>query len=114
MSVLIAPLQSMDEIDDVLAIEQVSFTNPWTRSMHETDLANCDVSHVFMARDETGQAIAFCSFWIVLDELHLSISPFVAGSGESLRAGISTTPMNLTGVTDIGNCAVVRAYTPSR
>jgi dihydrofolate reductase len=50
----------------------------------------------------------------LLDELHLSISPFVAGSGESLLSGISTTPMNLTGVTDIGNGAVVLAYTPSR
>ena len=38
----------------------------------------------------------------------------LAGSGESLLAGISTTPMNLTGVTDIGNGAVVLAYTPSR
>jgi dihydrofolate reductase len=49
----------------------------------------------------------------LLDELHLSISPFVAGSGKSLLSGISTTAMNLTGVTDIGNGAVVLAYTPS-
>jgi hypothetical protein len=38
----------------------------------------------------------------------------VAGSGESLLSGIGTTPMNLTGVTDIGNGAVVLAYTPRR
>jgi len=50
----------------------------------------------------------------LVDELHLSISPFVAGSGESLLSGISTTPMNLTGVTEIGNGAVVLAYTLSR
>jgi dihydrofolate reductase len=50
----------------------------------------------------------------LLDELHLSISPFVAGSGESLLSGIGTTHMNLTGVTEIGNGAVVLAYTPSR
>jgi dihydrofolate reductase len=50
----------------------------------------------------------------LLDELHLSISPFVAGSGESLLSGISTTAMDLTGVTEIGNGAVVLAYTPSR
>ncbi|AHH97567.1 dihydrofolate reductase family protein [Kutzneria albida] len=46
----------------------------------------------------------------LLDELHLSISPFVAGSGESLLAGISATPMNLTRVTEIGNGAVVLTY----
>jgi dihydrofolate reductase len=50
----------------------------------------------------------------LLDELHLSISPFVAGSGESLLSDISATPMNLTGVTEIGNGAVVLTYTLSR
>lgn len=50
----------------------------------------------------------------LLDELHLSVSPFVAGSGESLLSGIGTTPMNLTGVTEIGNGAVVLTYTLSR
>ena len=50
----------------------------------------------------------------LLDELHVSISPFVAGSGESLLSGIGPTAMNLAGVTDIGNGAVVLAYTPGR
>ena len=50
----------------------------------------------------------------LLDELHLSISPFVAGSGESLLSGISATPMNLTGVTEIGNGAVVLTYALNR
>jgi hypothetical protein len=47
----------------------------------------------------------------VLDELHLSISPFVAGSGESLLSGIRTAAMELTGMIEIGNGAVVLAYT---
>ncbi|WP_163509030.1 dihydrofolate reductase family protein [Fodinicola acaciae] len=46
----------------------------------------------------------------LLDELHLSISPFVAGAGESLLSGVATAPMDLTGVTEIGNGAVVLAY----
>lgn len=50
----------------------------------------------------------------LLDELHLSVSPFVAGSGESLLEGISGTPMDLTGVTEIGNGAVVLTYTLTR
>jgi dihydrofolate reductase len=50
----------------------------------------------------------------LLDELHLSISPFVAGSGESLLSGIRPTAMDLTGVTEIGNGAVVLTYKPSR
>ena len=50
----------------------------------------------------------------LLDELHLSITPFVAGSGESLLSSIGTTNMNLTGVTDIGNGVVVLTYAPGR
>ena len=46
----------------------------------------------------------------LLDELHLSVSPFVAGSGESLLAGIGTTSMKLTETTDVGNGAVILAY----
>lgn len=50
----------------------------------------------------------------LLDELHLSISPFVAGSGESLLDGLPTTSMEMTRVTEIGNGAVVLTYSPAR
>lgn len=50
----------------------------------------------------------------LIDELHLSISPFVAGAGESLLTGIRTTAMNLTKVTELGNGTVVLTYTPNR
>lgn len=46
----------------------------------------------------------------LLDELHLSFSPFVAGAGQALLAGIRTTPLSLTGVTQIGNGSVVLSY----
>ena len=50
----------------------------------------------------------------LLDELHLGISPFVAGSGESLLSGLRTTAMELTNVTGLGNGTVVLTYSPSR
>jgi dihydrofolate reductase len=50
----------------------------------------------------------------LLDELHLSISPFVAGSGESLLSGIATTAMDLRGVADLGNGVVVLNYALTR
>ncbi|MEJ2863213.1 dihydrofolate reductase family protein [Actinomycetospora flava] len=49
----------------------------------------------------------------LLDELHVSVSPFVAGSGESLVWGTGPAAMDLTGVTDIGNGTVVLAYRPA-
>lgn len=50
----------------------------------------------------------------LVDELHLSISPFVAGLGESLFAGLSMTALELTAVTEVGNGTVVVAYAPVR
>lgn len=49
----------------------------------------------------------------LLDELHLSVSPFVAGSGESLLSGLGPTALELMNVTDLGNGTVVLAYRPT-
>lgn len=48
-----------------------------------------------------------------LDELHLWVFPFVAGSGESLLPG-ATRNLDLAEVTEIGNGAVVLTYTPTQ
>ena len=61
-----------DDIDDVLAIEEAAFTNPWTRAMYLAELENPAVSYCFLARDANRRAAGFCSFWRVLDELHIN------------------------------------------
>jgi ribosomal-protein-alanine N-acetyltransferase len=68
----IEPLRSKAEIEAVLAIEQASFTNPWTREMYLAELDNAGVSFLYLARDGDGAVIGFCSFWRVLDELHIN------------------------------------------
>src|ERR1700712_4287007 len=68
---VIEPL-SHDDIDDVLAIEEAAFTNPWTRAMYVAELENGAVSYCFLARDADRRALGFCSFWRVLDELHIN------------------------------------------
>jgi ribosomal-protein-alanine N-acetyltransferase len=72
MSWHIEALTSPEQIDDVLAIEEASFTNPWTREMYLAELGNTGVSFCFLARDSDGCAVGFCSFWKVLDELHIN------------------------------------------
>jgi ribosomal-protein-alanine N-acetyltransferase len=72
MSWHIEALTSPEQIDDVLAIEEASFTNPWTREMYLAELGNTGVSFCFLARDSDGRAAGFCSFWKVLDELHIN------------------------------------------
>jgi ribosomal-protein-alanine N-acetyltransferase len=88
MSVIaIEPLVSPAEIDDILAIEHVSFTKPWTREMYLSELQNPGVSFFFLARDEQKRAVGFCSFWRVVDELHINN---LAVLPEFRRAGIAS------------------------
>jgi dihydrofolate reductase len=47
-----------------------------------------------------------------VDELHLWVFPFVAGSGEGLLPGITTTYLDLTEVAEVGNGVVVLTYSP--
>src|SRR5437868_10970114 len=68
----IEPMTSPDQIDDVMAIEQESFTNPWTREMHLADREHRSVAFCYLARDAAGVVVGFCSFWRVVDELHIN------------------------------------------
>jgi [ribosomal protein S18]-alanine N-acetyltransferase len=83
----IEPLTSPDQIDDLLVIEELSFTNPWTREMYQAELANHGVSYCFLAKDRTGATVGFCSFWRVMDELHINN---LAVLPSRRRAGVAT------------------------
>lgn len=68
----IEPLLSAAELDGVLAVEESSFTNPWTREMYLAEFDHPDVSSLYVARDAGGRIIGFCSFWRILDEVHIN------------------------------------------
>ncbi len=86
-SLVIEPLTAAD-VDDVLALEEAAFTNPWTRAMYLAELDNTGVSYCFLARNDSRQAVGFCSFWRVLDELHINN---LAVLPELRRTGIGST-----------------------
>jgi ribosomal-protein-alanine N-acetyltransferase len=88
VTVFIEPLSSPSDLDAVLAIEVESFTSPWTREMYIAELANVGVSFCYLARDESRQILGFCSFWRVLDELHINN---LAVAPPCRRRGIGTT-----------------------
>jgi ribosomal-protein-alanine N-acetyltransferase len=80
---VIEPLTRAD-VDDVVALEEAAFTNPWTKAMYLAELENAGVSYCFLARDASRRAVGFCSFWQVLDELHinnLAVLPDLRRSG---------------------------------
>jgi ribosomal-protein-alanine N-acetyltransferase len=87
MAVVIEPVKSLEQIDAVLAIEEASFTNPWTREMYLAELENPGVSFCFLAHDAEGRPIGFCSFWRVLDELHINNLAVVP---EQRRTGVAS------------------------
>jgi ribosomal-protein-alanine N-acetyltransferase len=71
-AVIIELLSSPSQIDDILAVEEASFTSPWTREMYLAELNNAGVSYFYLARTEAGEVVGFCSFWRVLNELHIN------------------------------------------
>ena len=87
MSLVIEPVKSLEQIDAVLAIEEASFTNPWTREMYLAELENPGVSYCFLAKAAGGRPIGFCSFWRVLDELHINNLAVVP---EQRRTGVAS------------------------
>jgi|SRR3954465_2386370 ribosomal-protein-alanine N-acetyltransferase len=83
----IEPVSSAPQIDEVLAIEEVSFTNPWSREMYLAELENAGVSFCYLARHADGRSIGFCSVWRVLDELHINN---LAVLPDFRRSGVAT------------------------
>lgn len=60
------------DLDAIVGIEQASFSNPWTRDMYVRELQNPDVSFLYVLRAPEAGIVAFCSFWLVLDEVHIN------------------------------------------
>lgn len=87
MTWTIVAMDRPDQIDAVLAIEERAFTNPWTREMYLAELQNTGVSFCFLATDANGSPVGFCSFWKVVDELHINN---LAVLPEFRRVGVAT------------------------
>ena len=62
-----------EDIDQVLAIEQASFTMPWSRNLFLSEFRNPSVSLMLVARspDSGGRIIGYIVCWAVADELHI-------------------------------------------
>jgi [ribosomal protein S18]-alanine N-acetyltransferase len=83
----ITRLTEDDDLDEVVALEAMSFSNPWSRDILARELRNRDVVRVYVLRDATQQLLAFCGCWFVADELHINT---LAVRGESRRRGHAT------------------------
>ncbi|MDY7030639.1 MAG: ribosomal protein S18-alanine N-acetyltransferase [Thermodesulfobacteriota bacterium] len=68
-------ISNMEEkdIDEVLEIENVSFTSPWTRTSfeHELDLKHSKILIAKKPKGDQKPIVGYISFWLVLDEVHI-------------------------------------------
>jgi tRNA threonylcarbamoyl adenosine modification protein YeaZ/ribosomal-protein-alanine acetyltransferase len=81
---------SPEDLDAVATLEAACFTNPWTREMLEREVRESDVARVYVLRDPGGPVLAFCSCWVIQDELHINT---IAVDPIRRRGGLATSLM---------------------
>lgn len=62
-----------EDLTQVMAIEQVAFSNPWTLEMVKKELTQ-DWSTILLAEEpgpDRWQVVGFSIFWLVADEIHV-------------------------------------------
>jgi [ribosomal protein S18]-alanine N-acetyltransferase len=60
------------DLDAVITLETASFTNPWTREMLARELEQPTSARVYVLRLPGVLVAAFCSCWVIGDELHIN------------------------------------------
>ena len=64
-----------EDLAEVLAIESLSFSEPWTEEMFLHELSSTRISHVLVARADEGsgpRVVGFLCAWIVGKELQIN------------------------------------------
>ena len=64
-----------DDLPEVLAIESLSFSEPWTEEMFLYELSSEGISEVLVARTDEGSGLRIAGFlcaWIVAGELQIN------------------------------------------
>jgi ribosomal-protein-alanine N-acetyltransferase len=65
----------LDDLDEVLAIERVSFPHPWSRRAFHYELRENRVARLWVARSPEGPGapvIAYLCLWFVAHEVHVT------------------------------------------
>jgi ribosomal-protein-alanine N-acetyltransferase len=78
------------DLDAVAALEADSFTNPWTRDMLARELRQSEVARVYVLRLPGQPVAAFCTCWVIYDELHINT---IAVDRSRRRQGLATALM---------------------
>jgi [ribosomal protein S18]-alanine N-acetyltransferase len=80
----IDPLAGTDDLEGVLQVDALSFTNPWTRAMYESDFLSRDISRIYVLRSPEHLVAGYIAAWLIADEVHinnLAVRPECRGRG---------------------------------
>ena len=70
MPVTIAPMTAAD-LEEVLAIEQIAFSSPWSRESFLYELRE-NKRAVYLAARETDRVVGYAGMWVIFDEGHIT------------------------------------------
>ncbi|EMT44803.1 MULTISPECIES: ribosomal protein S18-alanine N-acetyltransferase [Anoxybacillus] len=62
---------TLQDLDRIIEIEQLSFTLPWSRSSFYQELTNNPYAR-YIVLEYDGQVIGYCGMWLVMDEAHIT------------------------------------------
>ncbi len=74
----------LDDLDEVLDIERISFLSPWTPDLFVNEFSNPRSVKRIVQDRFTGHVVAYMVYWVVLDEAHLmniAVQPRFKGRG---------------------------------
>ncbi|HAN86889.1 MAG: ribosomal protein S18-alanine N-acetyltransferase [Bacillota bacterium] len=77
---------SLNDIDQVLQIERLSFSIPWSRHAFVDELLRNEQARYVVVRDPNGVVLGYGGMWLILDEAHVTN---VAVHPEYRRQGIA-------------------------
>ncbi|MBP3965629.1 MULTISPECIES: ribosomal protein S18-alanine N-acetyltransferase [Paenibacillus] len=68
---LVFRLMTMSDVKTIVAIEQESFTSPWTEEAFVNELTNNHFAR-YMVMDYEGEVIGYGGMWTIMDEAHVT------------------------------------------
>ena len=83
VALVFEPMRERD-LDEVLAIESVSYPSPWSRNSFVFDLRENPFSRATIARDEGGRLVGYTCCWHLENELrinNIAVHPARRGEG---------------------------------
>ena len=64
-------MMNVDDIDQVLEVERLSFTLPWSKEAFLNELTVNQYA-VYIVIEDNGKIAGYCGSWVVIDESHIT------------------------------------------